>query len=318
MKSLLFLLLLATNALCLDLLLLHADTSYYMDVYKKLSLGFNVTVYNGVSTQPPTPQYLSQFDVAFVYDDNNFLNSGVLGDNLATFVEAGNGVVFAMFDFLTGYSVGGRMTSYAAIDASSPSGVNGVYTLVPVDVTHPILREVRSFSGGSKSYRSGTWNSLAHQVALWSDGKPLIGTRQLSGGGRRVDLAFFPPSSDIRNDFWNSQTDGVKIMVNAINWASSGGQCTGMDCLSCTKGGCQWCLDTNMCTMQNATICEDRITIPTNCPFNCGMYSSCSTCLDPSNAGGCTWCLTTTSCIPRKNQNTCSDAINKKEFCTTK
>ena len=224
-----------------------------------------------------------------MYDNNVFLNINTLGDNLASFIDAGNGVVFAMFDFLGGYSVDGRVANYSAILPKSPGGVSGTYSnwSTSSNSSRSMFFQWRKFKvlfvvesiDTDGSFRSGTWDPLAHQIAQWNDGTPLIGACTLLSGGRRVDLAFFPPSSQVRSNFWSIATDGLKIMVNAVNWASQQGQCkslimcliwlgTGTDCLSCTKGGCQWCLDSNSCSPRNTTTCEDRITIPHNCPFS--------------------------------------------------
>ena len=38
-----------------------------------------------------------------------------------------------------------------------------------------------------------------------------------------MDLNFFPPSSDVAPGFWNSSTDGARILANAFNWVIEGG-----------------------------------------------------------------------------------------------
>jgi len=103
---------------------------------------------------------------------------------------------------------------------SAPQTQGRPLTLVPVISNHPILAGVNSFNGGSSSYHGiNTLNPNAVLVASWSDGSPLIATLNVNGV-RRVDMNFYPPSSDIRGDFWNSGTDGLKIMVNAILWCA--------------------------------------------------------------------------------------------------
>jgi len=260
--------------------------------------------------------YLSQFDVVFAFSDGTYSDPVTFGNNLASFVDGGKGVVLGMFDF-GGSSVSdqiqGRFVNYMAITPSA--FVSGsLQTLVPLIPGHPLLSGVTSFSGGTASYRGGAWGPFATKVAQWSDGRPLIGARNIAGVNR-VDLAFYPPSSDIRADFWNSATNGVNIMVNAINYVTNSGGC-GMysGCSTCTKGGCQWCLDTSVCSATNFT-CEDRITIPSNCPITCSSFSSCSTCVDPNNNGGCTWCLTNNACIPHQTSPSCADVINHRNFC---
>jgi len=105
---------------------------------------------------------------------------------------------------------------------SAPQTQGTPLTLVPVISNHPILQGVTSFNGGSSSYHGlNTLNPNAVLVARWSDSSPLIATMDVNGV-HRVDLNFYPPSSDIRADFWTSHTNGVKIMVNAILWATNG------------------------------------------------------------------------------------------------
>jgi len=302
------------SSLSLNLLIAHSS-SYVADVQRKLSPFFNVTLFAAASSTP-TMSYLSQFDVVFAFSDGTYSDPVTFGNNLASFVDGGKGVVLGMFDF-GGSSVAdqiqGRFVNYMTITPSSfVSGT--LQTLVPLIAGHPLLNGVTSFSGGSASYRGGTWGPFATKVAQWSDGRPLIGVRNIAGVNR-VDLAFYPPSSDIRSDFWNSATNGVNIMVNAVNYVSNGGGCgPHSTCSTCTKGGCQWCLDTNVCSTPNFT-CEDRITIPSNCPITCSSFSSCSTCVDSNNNGACTWCLTSSTCIPHQTSPSCSDVINHKNFC---
>jgi len=161
---------------------------------------------------------LTHYDVAFVYDGFDIVNAQDLGDKLADYVDAGFGVVMAYFCINVNYhGIKGRILDYMAITPAFHK--DGQSHLVPLDVFHPILKDVKSFDGGSSSYRSGLWDDDAQRIAAWSDGTPLIGAR-LINNARRVDLTFYPISSDIRDDFWQNNTDGIKIMVNSINWAS--------------------------------------------------------------------------------------------------
>ena len=93
---------------------------------------------------------------------------------------------------------------------------------------NPLLAGVSSFDGGSSSFRNPTGLAAgATQVAHWSDGTPLVAFK-----GRVVGLNFFPPSSDVRSDFWKSSTDGVRLMTNALgatlagSAAARGGYCS--------------------------------------------------------------------------------------------
>jgi hypothetical protein len=49
----------------------------------------------------------------------------------------------------------------------------------------------------------------------------LVATKQLTVG-RVAALNFYPPSSNVRSDFWQSSTDGGLLMANALLWAAGG------------------------------------------------------------------------------------------------
>jgi len=266
------------------------------------------------TTTVPTLQFLKQYDAVLTFSNYVFSNTSAYGDTLASYVDAGYGVVVALFCFASGWSIGGRFgASYYVINPGSYQ-VSGRNFLVPIESSHPLLNNVISLDGGTNSYRGGTWGSGAEQVAKWTDGTPLIGTRTINGV-RRVDLSMYPPSSDYSAGNWNSSTNGTQIMVNALNYVTHA--CSkNTDCLSCTLDSCQWCLDTDTCSLATPT-CDDRIIIPAHCPNHCGSHLSCTTCTDPNLNGDCTWCLDTNSCIQHKNSDSCGDAINKQKFCPT-
>ena len=58
-------------------------------------------------------------------------------------------------------------------------------------------------------------------VAHWSNGEPLVATRRGLVSGQIVGLNLYPPSSDYRFDFWNSATDGARLMANALLYAAT-------------------------------------------------------------------------------------------------
>jgi len=315
-RTILLLLFFISFCSSISVLIVHAaPIAYAQDVQRKLSTYFNTTLY-AANTNTPALSDLLGYDVAFVFSDYSFINPTLLGNNLASYVDAGRGVVLGMFDFVSasvGEQVGGRFTSYMAIVPGIEKSFSQS-TLVALEPGHPILNGVRSFNGGSSSYRAGTFHPSADKVAQWNDALPLIGTRTFNGT-RRVDLNFYPPSSDARSDFWLSSTDGVLIMANSIRWVAATSCSNLRNCLACTNGGCQWCLDTDLCSVPDLN-CEDRISHPTFCPRSCTSFPSCDTCVDPSNAGACTWCLNSHSCIPHSADHSCTDVINHHQFCT--
>src|SRR5256885_3295930 len=171
------------------------------------------------STTPTLAQLLGYKSV-LVWSDSPFGDSTTLGNNLADYVDAGGGVVIAVFANCSSY-MGGRFASsdYFAVEV----GPNTSGTELTLGTVHepasPLMAGVASFDGGTSSFHDGS-NSIqvgAIRVADYSDGGPLIARRTINGN-RRVDLNFFPPSNDSRADFWISSTDGIKIMANALEY----------------------------------------------------------------------------------------------------
>ncbi|MFT4628635.1 MAG: hypothetical protein ACI8PZ_007331, partial [Myxococcota bacterium] len=113
---------------------------------------------------------------------------------------------------------------YRAINAGTQAS-GALLSLVPVEPGHPLLAGVSVFDGGSASYHGNDAlpAPTATLVANWSDGDALVAEHVPSGAGTVVALNFYPPSSDIRADFWNAGTNGVQLMVNALEYAAGGG-----------------------------------------------------------------------------------------------
>ena len=96
-------------------------------------------------------------------------------------------------------------------------------TLGSVTSNDPIMNGragvITSFDGGSSSYHAiATVATGAMLSATWSDGTPLVAYRT-NKTGRVVSLNFYPVSSDVRGDFWQSSTQGATIIANALYWA---------------------------------------------------------------------------------------------------
>jgi len=185
-------------------------------------------------------------------------------------------------------------------------------TLLPSDSSHPILDGVKSFSGGNYSFRGGNLIGDAHVVALWSDYiTPLIGTRLIKNS-RRVDLNFFPPSSDASPGLWRSNTNGAKIIANALTWVADGACAANSDCISCaTTNVCQWCVDTQKCSSEDFS-CPNRVAKPGNCPPSCLSFSKCTSCL---SAKFCSWCLDNDTCVVKNA--TCRGEFNDPIYCSS-
>lgn len=150
----------------------------------------------------------------------------LFGDRLADYVDRTGGLVVGMFA-VGGIPITGRFDTdgYWAIDPSSsqsgPAGLGAVY-----EPSHPIMAGVTSFNGGTSSYRpsGGILYPGAVLIAEWDvDSEPLVAARNIGlteKSIRRADLGFFPPSDDVRSDFWDETTDGDLLMANALRWVA--------------------------------------------------------------------------------------------------
>jgi len=205
-----------------------ADASRLTDIQAKL-IGtgkFNTVTVIDVSLVTPTLAELQAFDAVVVFSNAGYANATALGDVMADYVDWGGGVVCMMFESAGSSWMQGRWNSqgyYAIPRGSSTSGSSATLGTV-YDPSHPILQGVTNFNGGSSSYRTVTFDISAGstRVADWSDGRPLVVTKVI-GNTPRADLAFYPPSSDVRSDFWQAATDGARLMANALTWVGGGG-----------------------------------------------------------------------------------------------
>lgn len=171
----------------------------------------------------PTLAELRRYRAVLVYSDASFNNNTDLGNVLADFIDQGGGVVMGTFAFLSsgGLSVQGRLVTggYLPFTTAGQSGGANL-TLIKDLPLHPILANVAGFDGGSSSFHNSPIGLTpgAALVGHWSNGHPLVGVKDVSGG-RIVGLNFYPPSSDARSDFWVAATDGARLMANALAWA---------------------------------------------------------------------------------------------------
>ena len=193
-------------------------SSWNIDVQSSLvGTGFfsAVDVYD-ISTATPSLSTLQAYSSVLVFTDADALDSSQLGDELDAYLRGGGGVVDAVFATASVPVNGSFLANndYSIIPASQDEG--NPLSLVPVDPSSPLLSGVNSFNGGSSSfYGTGTLNPLATLVANWSNGSPLVAF-QVVGSGIEVSLNFYPPSDVARSDFWDSRTDGARLLGNAL------------------------------------------------------------------------------------------------------
>ncbi len=203
------------------------DDSWIYDVRNKiLSTGmFSEVDTVNLMNVTPSLNTLKNYKAILIWADEYFMDTLLLGNNLASYVDLGGIVVDANFDFDIDYKIGGRFNSlnYGCL---MPGGLTDGSTLTLGTIQEPghaIMNGINSFNGGTSSYCS-TSDSLApgaYVVASYDNDDILIAARENVGAMkvRRVSLNFYPVSSDMRSDFWDKTTDGAKIMANALIWA---------------------------------------------------------------------------------------------------
>jgi|GEM_PF-1292574 len=170
----------------------------------------------------PTLADLRKYQSVLVYSDSSFNNSTNIGDVLADYVDQGGGVVVATFAFAgnTTYGMRGRFVTggYSAFTTGNVATASGL-TLAKDIPGHPLLDGVTSLNGGTSSYRIAPLAlNGSTLVAHWNNGDPLVVSKDV-GPGRVVGLNFYPPSNNALSGGWLTNTDGARLMANALLWA---------------------------------------------------------------------------------------------------
>lgn len=217
----------------MDIALLGAESSSLRldDVQAKLEATglFDSVSQLNVYTATPTLNTLLNYDAVLTWSNSSYNNAVLLGDNLADYVDAGGGVVvmiFATTNYSTSHYLQGRWETegYYVLEnnANYSTGTASLGTVY--DANHPIMQGVSTFNGGTSSYRSiGTsFSTGAERIADWSDGLSLVAVDTTHETGR-VDLNFYPPSNTQSSGYWDSNTDGGRLMGNALEWTTGGG-----------------------------------------------------------------------------------------------
>ena len=183
-------------------------------------------IHVGLAT--PTLVELQAYDAVICWTNTSAVDGDAWGDVMADYVDAGGGVVVAVFAVSTSTVnryLGGRWETggYEVIITKSGSG-GGAGTLGTVhDAGHPVMSGVNSFSGGSSSFKpAGTaLTSGSTLIAEWSTGHVLVAE---GASPQRIDLGMYPPSSDCSSTFWVSSTDGAILMANALAYTAGGAE----------------------------------------------------------------------------------------------
>jgi hypothetical protein len=215
----------------LNVAVLGAEDLYEcQDVQSKLLSTNKIRSVSTFDVRYTTPSLieLQAFDAVLVFSNYYYANNALLGNNLADYYDQGGGVVCAMFETgedNSGFHLGGRWQNnkYYVIERCDQAPWTHRTLGQVFFPNHPIMQGVNTFDGGSDSYCPLLSNLTegATLIANWSDGKPLVAVKKI-GNGNRVDLGFFPVSSNVESGFWQSNTDGALLMANALLYTVGG------------------------------------------------------------------------------------------------
>lgn len=205
-----------------------SNTAWNSDVKAKLLAagGFSqVDIFN-IDSATPSLATLQQYQAVLLYTDASAANMVTLSNNMVAYVDSGGGVVTAVFAN-TQLNIGPPFSQNNAYDVLVPASQSGGSYLTLGTVYYPnspLMWGVDSINGGSSSYLSPTVPVPgAYRIADWSSGDPLISVHDSVGPlmMTRVDLNFYPPSTTVRADFWNANTDGGIMMANALKYSAA-------------------------------------------------------------------------------------------------
>lgn len=178
----------------------------------------------------PSLEMLQEYDALLVWSNDSFDDAVAMGNVLADYVDAGGGVVVAVFAntstnaqrFLQGRWQTGDYIAIPQMGGFSEGPGNLGTVLVP---DHPIMEGVTTFVtrwgttaqgiifGGYRPNEPDITPGST-KIALWNTGQTLIAT---APNPRVVELGFHPVSSDVNgNAYWDAATDGARIMANAL------------------------------------------------------------------------------------------------------
>jgi hypothetical protein len=195
-----------------------AEPTWNLDIQAKLVqtgafVGVDVL---DVSQSTPSVEDLQRYSAVLVYTDALLEDADTLGDHLADYFDGGGRVVVAAFANAT-VPLGGRWASegYALVEASGQAQARESAPLGFVEAGSPLLAGVSSLTAAAAFGSLGGPINGGVVVATWGSGAPLI-VRGVHGDRARVDLNLYPPSGDVRADFWRGS--GAELLRNALTF----------------------------------------------------------------------------------------------------
>jgi hypothetical protein len=178
-----------------------------------------------IGTSTPTLAQLSNYDSVFVFNCCNPINNATaFGNNLADYVDGGGGLVLAEFGLGAGGGPEGRWLTggyhpFIKGDSGFVPAFDSIGTRhVP---GHQVLDGVATFSMGNWTGSHNTRPKApgAINIADWAGGSPLV-VEMPGYDGRIIGLNVYPPSSSLDPRFWNTSTNGARLMANAVGYVA--------------------------------------------------------------------------------------------------
>jgi hypothetical protein len=176
-----------------------------------------VDVFDAMTTTPSVAELLA-YDAVLAYSDFTFADPVALGDNLASYYDAGGNVVTAVFATTdpNAWGLRGRFASDYMLVEQLPRVLPGPDVLgLIAEPGSPLLMDVTFFRADEAARSPGGVKNGGIAVAYWEGGPPLV-VRGVIAGRNRVDLNFFPPSSDAYEYGWTG--NGAELMRNALQF----------------------------------------------------------------------------------------------------
>jgi hypothetical protein len=207
--------------------ILYSGTNFALDTEAKLELSgeFASVKLENCGGAIISLEELLEYDVVLVMGDVDFADATEMGNVLADGVDAGVGVVLAVFTTAYPNTLGGRFATdnyYAILGSNTQAQDDGPFGWDEEVPGHPLLTDVSTFGAGAASFRPGAGTALvagSTLVATWLDpnSTPLIVERDLLNGMRRVDLGFWPVTTDAAPDGGVEATsDAMQMVINAL------------------------------------------------------------------------------------------------------
>eukprot|EP01113_Clastostelium_recurvatum_P031815 TRINITY_DN4015_c0_g1_i1.p1 TRINITY_DN4015_c0_g1~~TRINITY_DN4015_c0_g1_i1.p1 ORF type:complete len:384 (+),score=47.32 TRINITY_DN4015_c0_g1_i1:114-1154(+) len=187
---------------------------------QKLGL-VHVDVFN-VREAVPTYDMIASYDAVLFFTYFQ-CKQDTLGDLLSRYVDAGGGVVVAAYSTcVRGNRLLGRWEQggYDVQAEGSNTRVKGLTMGTVSCPSHPVMKGVRRLHGGGQSnHGNGAMLPHATLIAQWENGMPLV-MESRKFNGSILGLNFYPPSSASVSGSWQSETDGGRLLRNALYYVT--------------------------------------------------------------------------------------------------